>query len=562
MRDDQTIAVLGGVGYVGLVTAVGLAQLEKRVVCVDLPAKVEHLKVELGSGGGLDLFEPGFEQAMGSVRDRIEFTSDYGRALAEADLVIVAVGTPSADPDANPRDVLHFHGCDLTAVRTALDSAVDAGLEDRHVIVMKSTVPPGTANLLGGHIQERRLARRSFSRPVPWVSCPEFLQEGKALAGFHSPDRIVVGCDDTAAGDRVEDLFENLETPTMRMDPTSAELVKLGANSLLATKITFANELANLCDRVGAVVDDVVSVLRQTKDIGEHFLRPGVGFGGSCFPKDVRTLRQLGADWQVDVGLLDAVLRANEAQAARAVEKLKLQLDGCLEGKEVAILGLAFKPNTNDTRETRAANIIQQLLELGARVRAFDPHVPAARRQDPDVFDRIEIVRSLDDCFAGADAIVLATEWDDFDNLDWRACADQMKGEAVIDGRCALNPKLITDAGLRYDGIGRRALGAPKAQDGPELMHADELHDFTLEAAGAFRAVKAAAAAEIKSLAVKLGADPERVTHAIGADQRIGPAHLEDGSSNFSEAITAFQRRSRDVGYAFLLVDALEPAAI
>ncbi len=562
MHEDQAIAVLGGVGYVGLVTSVGLAELGNRVLCVDLPEKVDHLKGELRSTGGLELFEPGLEEAIARVRDRIELTSDYGRALAEAGLIILAVGTPSADSDADPGSV-QFHGCELTAVRAALDAAVDAGLDERHVIVMKSTVPPGTSHLLSAHINERRSIRKSFIRPIPWVACPEFLQEGTALEGFRKPDRIVLGSDDAAAGDRVARVFQRLKRPILRMDPTSAELVKLGANGLLATKITFANELANLCDRVGVAFDDVAGVLRQTDDIGKHFLRAGVGFGGSCFPKDVRTLRQLAADYEVDVSLLDAVLRANDAQADRAIEKLELLLDGRLEGKDIGVLGLAFKPNTNDTRETRAAKIIEHLLNDGARVRAFDPHVPMVRPQDPAVFDSIDIAPSLEDCFAGADAIVLATEWGEFEDLDWRDCAERMNGKAIVDGRCALNPEQITNLGLRYDGIGRRALGAANAQEAREPMSLDELAALTLDATGAFRAVKAAAAAVIRSLAVKLGGDPERVARAIGADERIGPSHLlEDrAASDFAEAVARLQRRSQDAGYPFRLVEALEPAA-
>ncbi|MDQ3740442.1 MAG: nucleotide sugar dehydrogenase [Actinomycetota bacterium] len=541
-------------------TAVGLAQLGHRVFCVDVPEKIEALGAEIEERGEPKLFEPGFAAEFAEVSSLLTLTDDYGEALGAADLVVVAVGTPPAER-ADPDPIQSFHGSYLAYVAEALDTAVDAGLSDRHILVMKSTVPAGTSRLMTSRV-EARLRRRDGGDPAPvrWVSCPEFLREGTALEDFRRPDRIVIGSEDPAAGDRVAALFAPLDARVVRMDTTSAEMVKLGANGLLAAKITFANELANLCDLAGADVEVVTAAIGREPDIGKDFLRPGVGFGGSCFPKDVRALRELARDFDESPALLDAVLQVNARQTRRAVEKLEEHL-GSLDGKEIAVLGLAFKPNTNDVREALSVPIMQQLAELGARVRAYDPHVATVKDlKDAGLASNphVSVVTSVDACVEGADGLVLVTEWKEFGALDWPALREKTRENVVVDGRCALEPDAVRAAGFVYDGVGRRVRGGHSEA----ALSSDEIGELIAEAADAYRAVKATFGGEVSSLCQKCGADPMAVARGIGLDHRLGEDHLIDARpGRYTHAVQALIRRARDLGYTFELVEAVEPAA-
>lgn len=560
MTEERHLAILGGAGYVGLMTAVGLAQLGRRVFCVDVPKKIDALAAELEERGEPKLFEPGFAAEFAEVSSLLTLTDDYGEALGAADLIVVAVGTPPAER-AGSDPIQSFHGSYLGYVAEALDTAVDAGLSDRHILIMKSTVPAGTSRVMTSRV-EARLRRRDGgeSSPVRWVSCPEFLREGTALEDFRRPDRIVIGSEDPAAGDRVAALFAPLDARVVRMDTTSAEMVKLGANGLLATKITFANELANLCDLAGADVEIVTAAIGRETDIGKDFLRPGVGFGGSCFPKDVRALRELARDYNESPALLDAVLRVNARQPRRAVEKLDEHL-GALEDKDIAVLGLAFKPNTNDVREALSVPIMQQLREHGARVRAHDPHVATLEDfNDTGLANDalVTVAPSVEACLEGADGVVLVTEWKEFATLDWPALREKTRGHVVVDGRCALDPETVRAAGFVYDGVGRRVRGGHSEV----ALSPDEISELIAEAADAYRAVKSAIGEEINALCRKCGADPMAVARGIGLDSRIGSEHLVDARpGRYTHAVQALTRRARDVGYTFELVEAVEPAA-
>jgi len=310
---------------------------------------------------------------------------------------------------------------------------------------MKSTVPVGT----GGSI--KRIFRERGKEGFRYVSCPEFLKEGSAVADFLHPDRVVVGDDGDWAGDAVVDLYAPLEAPLVRTDIASAEMIKLAANAFLATKISFINEIANVCEVTGSNVTEVAKGIGLDDRIGPKFLQAGVGFGGSCFPKDVSALKQLAGNSGYHFQLLNAVIEVNELQKRRVIGKLEKHL-GTLVGKHVALLGLAFKPNTDDMREATSLVLSARLTAAGAQVSAYDPIAEdEARRLMPG----LEFADDAIDAVRGADAVVLVTEWDEFKNIDLRAVAEAMAGDVLIDGRNALDPKAVRAAGLVYEGIGR-----------------------------------------------------------------------------------------------------------
>jgi UDPglucose 6-dehydrogenase len=310
---------------------------------------------------------------------------------------------------------------------------------------MKSTVPVGTGASIKRIFAER--GKHGFR----YVSCPEFLKEGSAITDFLSPDRVVVGDDGDWAGDAVVELYRPLDVPLVRTDIASAEMVKLAANAFLATKISFINEIANVCEVTGATVTEVARGIGLDDRIGPKFLQAGIGFGGSCFPKDVNALKQLAGNSGYHFQLLNSVIEVNELQKRRVIGKLQKHLGG-LVGKRVALLGLAFKPNTDDMREASSLVLAARLQADGAKVGAYDPVAEEEARK---------LIRGIDfspgplDCVRDADAVVLVTEWDEFVELDWAAVADAMSGTLVIDGRNALDPRAIRAAGLTYEGVGR-----------------------------------------------------------------------------------------------------------
>jgi len=424
----EPIAVIG-TGYVGLVTAAGFAELGSEVWCVDIDAaKVERLKA-----GEVPIYEPGLEELLARNRERMHFSTTLDGALEAARLLFVAVGTPPT----------YSGDADLSAVHAVVD-AIPAS--DRHALVMKSTVPAGTGAALARVMGERGRGA------LQYVSCPEFLKEGSAVKDFMHPDRVVVGDSGGWAGDAVVDLYAPLQAPLVRTDVASAEMVKLASNAFLATKISFINEIANVCEETGADVVEVARGMGLDDRIGPKFLQAGIGFGGSCFPKDVDALKQLAGNSGYHFQLLTAVIEVNDLQKRRVINKLHRHL-GSLAGRRVALLGLAFKPNTDDMREASSLVLSARLQADGAQIAAFDP---VAEEQARALVSGIEFAASPLDAVRDADAVVLVTEWQQFIDLDWAEVAAAMRGNLLVDGRNALDSDTIRAAGLLYEGIGRR----------------------------------------------------------------------------------------------------------
>src|SRR5213595_3836571 len=348
MSEREPIAVIG-TGYVGLVTAAGFAELGSDVWCVD----VDEAKIARLERGEMPIWEPGLEESIARNRERLHFLTELAPALEHARLLFVAVGTPPT----------YSGDADLSAVHAVVDGMPPS---DRHALVMKSTVPSGTGAAI------RRLLAEQGKADFAYVSCPEFLKEGAALDDFLHPDRVVVGDDGDWAGDAVVDLYAPLAAPLVRTDIPSAEMIKLAANAFLATKISFINEIANVCEETGANVLEVARGMGLDHRIGTHFLKPGVGFGGSCFLKDVSALKQLAGNSGYHFQLLTAVIEVNELQKRRVIGKLQKHL-GSLVGKKVALLGLAFKPDTDDMREASSLVLAARLQGEGATVRGYDP---------------------------------------------------------------------------------------------------------------------------------------------------------------------------------------------
>src|SRR5947209_4580575 len=423
----EPIAVIG-TGYVGLVTAAGFAELGSEVYCVDVDAN----KIERLQRGEIPIYEPGLGECVERNRERMHFGSDLAPALEHARLLFVAVGTPPT----------YSGDADLSAVHAVVAAMPPS---DRHALVMKSTVPVGTGTAI------RRIFESQGKSSFAYVSCPEFLKEGSALADFLKPDRVVVGDTGDWAGDAVVDLYRPLEAPIVRTDIPSAEMIKLAANAFLATKISFINEIANVCEETGADVLEVARGMGLDQRIGTHFLKPGIGFGGSCFPKDVSALKQLAGNSGYHFQLLTAVIEVNELQKRRVIAKLQKHL-GSLVGRRVALLGLAFKANTDDMREASSLVLASRLQGEGAHVRAYDPIAEEEARKR---MTGVEFADSALGAVEGADAAILVTEWPEFAELDWREVKERMAGGLLIDGRNFADRDAAEAAGFTYEGIGR-----------------------------------------------------------------------------------------------------------
>ncbi|HEV7805802.1 MAG TPA: UDP-glucose/GDP-mannose dehydrogenase family protein [Solirubrobacteraceae bacterium] len=431
MSDRREPIGVIGTGYVGLVTAAGFAHLGSEVFCIDIDAdKIARLQA-----GEIPIYEPGLSEMVEANRHRLHFSTQIEDALDNARLLFVAVGTPPT----------YSGDADLSAVR-AVVAAIPPS--DRHALVMKSTVPAGT----GASIQ--RVLAEQGKAGLGYVSCPEFLKEGSAVKDFLNPDRVVVGDEDTWAGDAVVELYEPLHAPLVRTDIASAEMVKLASNAFLATKISFINEIANVCEETGADVIEVARGMGLDDRIGQKFLQAGIGFGGSCFPKDVNALKQLAGNSGYHFQLLNAVIEVNELQKRRVIGKLLKHL-GTLVGQSICLLGLAFKPNTDDMREASSLVLSARLQADGAKVRVYDP---IAEREARTLIRGVYFATDALDAVDGADAVVLVTEWDEFVALDWSQVAERMSGKLVLDGRNALDADAIRAAGLTYEGIGRGTL--------------------------------------------------------------------------------------------------------
>jgi len=435
MNDRQPIGVLG-VGWVGLVTAACFAELGHRVVARDVIAE----KVEALQRGELTIHEPGLPDLVRRNSERLAFTTEIGDVLEAAQLLFVCVDTPPTESG----------DADLTSVRSVVE---DLRGDGSRVLAMKSTVPAGTGMTI----------RRELPG-VPYVSCPEFLKEGTAVEDFLHPDRVVIGAEpgDEAAADAVQALYAPLGGQVVRTNVTSSEMIKLASNAFLAAKISFINEIANVCEEVGADVNAVAEGMGLDDRIGPKFLRAGIGWGGSCFSKDVSALKQLAANTGYHFQLLNAVIEVNELQKRRVINKLSDRLDS-LAGKRIALLGLAFKPDTDDMRGASSLVMAARLHGEGATVVGYDP---VANERAREVLPEIETTTSAIEALDGADAAILVTEWPEFAQLDWAEAAERMANPLLIDGRNFLDPEQLRDAGFSYEGIGRAgAAEAARAVD-------------------------------------------------------------------------------------------------
>jgi UDPglucose 6-dehydrogenase len=419
-----------GAGYVGLVTGVCLSALGHDVTIRDIdPRKVGAL-----NDGGVPIYEPGLDALMRDNAERLRYTLSLERLLDNSDIVFVAVDTPPT----------YSGDADLSRVMTVVDELAAAGRARGITLVMKSTVPVGTGRRVREALDARGLG------DVGYVSNPEFLKEGAAIDDFMRPDRVVIGAFEQAHGDAVAALYAPLGAPIVRTSVATAEMVKYASNAFLATKISFINEIANVCEEVGADVGVVAEGMGMDRRIGRSFLQAGIGFGGSCFPKDVAALKQLAGNSGYHFQLLTSVIEVNELQKRRVIGKLKKHL-GTLAGRRIAMLGLAFKPGTDDMREAASLVLAGRLLAEGAHVVAWDPVV----RELADRLTGVEIVDDPDAAFAGADAAVLVTEWPEIVGLDWPGVRAAMARPVLIDGRNALDPDLMAASGYVYEGIGR-----------------------------------------------------------------------------------------------------------
>jgi len=432
------IAIFGA-GYVGLVTGACFADLGHEVVVRDiLPERIEELRA-----GRVPIHEPGLENLLVRNAERLTFTLDVAEALEGAEFAFVAVGTPPT----------YSGDADLSAVWTVVDELPGVG-EDL-TVVMKSTVPVGTGEKVRANLEVRGLGG------IAYVSNPEFLAEGSAVRDFMHPDRVVVGAFDAQAGARVAALYDRLETTMVTTDVASAEMIKLASNAFLTTRISFINEIANVCELVGADVMDVSRGIGLDHRLGSHFLRAGVGWGGSCFGKDVSALKQLAGNSGYHFQLLSAVIEVNELQKRRLVAKLEKHL-GKLRDRTIAVLGLAFKPGTDDLRDAPSLVLASRLLAEGANVRAWDPVADAAH-----LLHGVTFCDSYREAVYGADAAVIVTEWPELVGLLSPEVRDTMSNPLIVDGRNLLDPGSARAAGFAYEGVGRPSASNEAAAETP-----------------------------------------------------------------------------------------------
>ncbi|MEI7512065.1 MAG: UDP-glucose/GDP-mannose dehydrogenase family protein [Candidatus Uhrbacteria bacterium] len=425
------VAVIG-TGYVGLVSGACLAEIGHDVTCVDVdPAKIERLL-----RGEMPIHEPGLAEVVSKnvQAGRLRFTTSYAEAIPGAQVISIGVGTPSAADGS----------ADLQYVFAAAEE-IAKYLSTYAVIVDKSTVPVGTSEQVAERI------RTIFEGEFDVVSNPETLREGKAVSDFLKPDRIIIGATNEQAANVMRELYAPIPCPKLVMSPRSAELAKYAANAFLATKISFINEIAHLAEDLGADVHEVAEAIGADARIGPHFLRAGLGWGGSCFPKDVKAIRHVGHGAGHEMPVISAAMSMNERARSRPVERLDEALNG-LSGKRIGLLGLAFKNDTDDTRDSAAIDLAKRFLAAGAQVFAYDP---VAVILDLELLNTISRVSSIDEAISEADAIVIATEWDEFRALDIEKTKKLMQGNVIFDGRNLLDPKAVRAAGFTYLSVGR-----------------------------------------------------------------------------------------------------------
>jgi UDPglucose 6-dehydrogenase len=428
-----SIAVVG-TGYVGLTTGVCFADLGNNVTCIE----INREKLELLRSGKAPIYEPGLEelQERNMRAGRLRFTDDYALALADASLIFITVGTPMG-PDG---------AADLSYVKAAARS-IGQHLTHRAIIIDKSTVPVGTGDMVSNIIAEHAASDVEFHV----VSNPEFLREGSALSDFFKPDRIVLGATNHAAAEEVAELHAPLGAQVIITDLRTAEMIKYASNAFLATRISFINEIAQICERLGADVKEVARGMGADKRIGPHFLDAGIGYGGSCFPKDVLALHHMAATAGCHPQLLQAVMDINQDARLRFVEKVKMLL-GDLNGKVIGVLGLSFKPNTDDMREAPSLDVINSLQEAGARVKAYDP---VAMEGAGELLPSVTFCATAYDVAKEADAMLLVTDWNEFKQLNWEKIKTFMRTPVVVDGRNLYDPAEMAARGFVYWGVGR-----------------------------------------------------------------------------------------------------------
>ena len=428
-----------GTGYVGLVVGTCLAEIGNQVACVD----VDERKIDILRSGGIPIYEPGLaEMVRGNAQaGRITFHTSLADGMDEADVVFVAVGTPPASGGAADLSMVHAVARDIGKL-----------IKQRTIVVIKSTVPVGTARRV------REIITAATDEEFAVASNPEFLREGRAIADFMEPDRTVVGTDDVWAQERIEYLYRPLideSRPILFMGNASAEMVKYAANCFLATKISFINEIANLCDRIHANIDHVRKGIGLDHRIGHQFLNPGIGYGGSCFPKDVRAMIDIGRRYSYPMRILEAAESVNNEQKTRLASMMEKHWRGDVAGKHIAIWGTSFKPQTDDMREAPSIIIIERLLELGATVAAYDPEALDNLRES--FGDKIQYADDMWKVLDDADALAICTEWNAFQRPDFEEIQRRLKNGAVIfDGRNIYDPTVPREHGFEYHSIGRR----------------------------------------------------------------------------------------------------------
>ena len=430
-----------GTGYVGLVSGAGISDFGHRVTCADI---IES-KIKLLKNGEIPIYEPGLHELVDRNVNagRLSFTTNVDEAIQQADVIFIAVGTPQSDNgEAN-----------ISAVESVARS-IGKNLNSYKVICTKSTVPVGTGNIICKLIRENMVDGGEFD----YVSNPEFLREGSAVKDFLWPDRVVIGASSIKAFNIMKDVYSPLyinEKPILHTNVATAEMIKYAANAFLALKISYINEVANLCEAVGADVHLVAKGMGQDGRISPKFLHPGPGFGGSCFPKDTQAFATLSRKKGVPMNTIDAAITTNNIQKKRMVEKLKNLIGGDFSGKTIGILGLAFKPNTDDVRESSSIEMIQSILDGGGKVKAYDP---IANKSMQHIFPDLNYVHSWEETCDGVEAMVIMTEWNEFRGMDLKKLKKLMKTPLVLDTRNILSMDKLSEYGFQFDNVGRKTV--------------------------------------------------------------------------------------------------------
>ncbi|HGY11662.1 MAG TPA: UDP-glucose/GDP-mannose dehydrogenase family protein [Desulfobacterales bacterium] len=427
---------IAGTGYVGLVTGTGFANLGNDVICFD----IDRAKIDLLEDGGIPIYEPGLEEIYkrNLKTGRLKFTTDAKKAVQESEIIFICVNTPTNE----------HHEADLTAVREVA-KAIGQYMDEYKIVVNKSTVPVGTADLVEKIIKENQQKEIKFDV----VSNPEFLREGAAVKDFENPDRIIIGTASKKAEEFLSSLYRSrarTDRPIMITDIRSAEIIKYASNAMLAARISFMNQLSYLCEKTGADIKEVAKGVGLDDRIGSRFLQAGIGYGGSCFPKDIKALISTLRQHNCDFDLFEAINRINEKQKSIIVKKLKSVLK--IKDSSIAVWGISFKPKTDDIREAPSIKIIEELQNLGARIHACDP---VAIENAKNVLNNVEFFENPYETIRDCDALIVATEWNEFRNLDFRAVKILLKNPIIIDGRNIYDPKELKDLGFKYIGIGR-----------------------------------------------------------------------------------------------------------